>query len=523
MAKRLKPADKQALKEWEALVSSIKEASSINPLESYDDTQRRRRQLEKDPEAWNKYYISMFCTSEPAPFHVEAARRYDRCDRLFEVLAWSRELAKTSRKMMDILRLALQGKIHNVLYVSDSADNAERLLGQVKAQLEGNQRILQDYGEQITLGKWESREFTARCGCNFRALGAGQSPRGAKHKNYRPDCIVLDDIDTDEETRNPERVKQKWKWIERALLPAMSVSGRYRISFLGNIIAPDCIIKRAIERAESLPKGIGFAEIINIRDKDGRSSWPAKNSEEDIDLFLSLVSYASGQAEFFNNPVSEGEIFTELRWGACPPLSQLDCIVAYADPSPSNRRATSKGGRSYKGLFLMGLKNGTCYIYTGYLAQVRNADFAEWFFEIEDWAKRRKAKAVIRFYIENNSLQDPFYEQVLAPMFLEMGKERGYLSITPDTRKKGEKFDRIEGNLEPLNRAGRLVFNIDERDNPHMRRLEEQFTLISPQMTSPADGPDCIEGGYYILNMLGKRFTPGTIALGGRRNNPKRY
>ena len=31
---------------------------------------------------------------------------------------------------------------------------------------------------------------------------------------------------------------------------------------------------------------------------------PEKNSEEDIDLFLSLVSAAAAQKEFFNNPVA---------------------------------------------------------------------------------------------------------------------------------------------------------------------------------------------------------------------------
>ena len=66
----------------------------------------------------------------------------------------------------------------------------------------------------------------------------------------------------------------------------------------------------------------------------------------------------------------------------------------------------------------------------------------------------------------------------------------GFIGIIPDTRAKPEKFDRIEGNLEPLNRLGKLVLNIDEKDNPHMKRLEEQFKLVNRSMKSPADGPD---------------------------------
>jgi hypothetical protein len=51
-----------------------------------------------------------------------------------------------------------------------------------------------------------------------------------------------------------------------------------------------------------------------------------------------------------------------------------------------------------------------------------------------------------------------------------------------------------------LVRTGRLVFNIKEKDNPHMQRLEEQFKLFSPSMKAPADGPDAIEGGVFICN-----------------------
>jgi hypothetical protein len=126
-------------------------------------------------------------------------------------------------------------------------------------------------------------------------------------------------------------------------------------------------------------------------------------------------------------------------------------------------------------------------------------------------------------YIENNTLQDPFYEQVFIPLFAQIGKEKGFLSIVPDTRKKPDKFIRIEGNLEPLNRNGQLIFNIDERDNLNMKRLEEQFLLVNPQLKSPADGPDCIEGGVYILNEKRARLSPDSLYVGRKQSNSKRY
>lgn len=521
MTKRsLRPADRKALAEWEELIKAIRQSSSINPHDTEDECRRRRLKLEADHEAWYKYYCSTYYTSEPAPFHIKNSKRFHASERLYDVKVWSRELAKTGRTMMDVLKACLMGQIRNVLYISNSKDNAVRLLAPIKANLEANQRILQDYGDQQTLGKWEEEEFVTRGGCAFRAIGAGQSPRGTRNENIRPDCVIIDDIDTDEECHNPDRIKKKWKWLEEALIPAMSVSGRYKIVFNGNLIANYCCISEAIEKSKKIQGGIGHYEIVNIRDAEGRSTWVAKNSEEDIDQFLSLISYASGQKEFFNNPLSEGEVFGEMRWGECPPLSDCRSVVVYADPSPSNSRNKAS---SFKAAFIIGESRGVYYIYSGYLDHVTNQAFVRWFYDLRDYAEREGGEAVqVRYFIENNKLQDPFYQQVFLPLFAKAAEDWGYLPLTPDTRAKPEKFDRIEGNLEPLYRAGRLILNIKEKDNPHMTRLVEQFLTLSRAMKAPADGPDCIEGGCFVLNKMITTIGVNSISMGTRQHNRKK-
>ena len=83
--------------------------------------------------------------------------------------------------------------------------------------------------------------------------------------------------------------------------------------------------------------------------------------------------------------------------------------------------------------------------------------------------------------------------------------------------------NRIEGNLEPLIRQSRLVLNADERENPHMKRLEEQFLLLNRQMKSPADGPDCIEGGVWIINQKISTLGEGSYTIGRRHHASKRF
>lgn len=479
---------KQLTKEWELWIEQFLQDVADEPGQTPEARAARIKHLEANPEEWFKYYFPKYCTAPSAPFQQKATKRLLSNPRWYEVRAWSRELAKTARAMFEILYLAMTGEVRNVLVVSNSADNAERLLLPFMLQLERNKRLIADYGEQRNDGAWTTTEFIAKCGCAFRSLGAGQSPRGTRNEEIRPDFILIDDIDTDEECRNPERIKTKWKWVEEALLGTVSISGNRRVLFNGNIIAKNCCIVRARAKADHV-------DVINIRDQNGRSSWPEKNSEADIDYTLSKISTAAAQKEYYNNPIVDGEVFKSVTYAECPPLSKFRRLVAYADPATSN---SDKKGSSLKALVLMGLLEGKFYVVRCYVDSCSNATFTDWFYDLRSWVG--VAKVQVLYYIENNSLQNPFYEQVFKPLFNARGQLLGYIPVRGDDRKKPDKFDRIEGNLEPLNRDGRLILNIREKTNPHMQRLEEQFMSVAPRLPVSVDGVDAVEGAVYMLN-----------------------
>ena len=103
--------------------------------------------------------------------------------------------------MMDVIYLVMTGKKKNILLVSYSSDNAEMLLRPYKNVFEQNERLRNDYGDQVNFGNWKEKKFVLSNGASFRAIGKGESPRGAKNDEARPDVILIDDIDTDEECR----------------------------------------------------------------------------------------------------------------------------------------------------------------------------------------------------------------------------------------------------------------------------------------------------------------------------------
>lgn len=481
--------DKQALSLWDAFRDNLMKATAVDTSETAEMQRTRISKLEANAEDWFKYYFPNYCTSEPAAFHKAATRRWLKNNRWYEVRAWSRELSKSTRAMMEDMYLLLTKQAKYKVLVSHSYDQAVKLFMPYMINLESNLRILHDYGRQRKIGSWNTGDITTRTGFSIVCFGAGQSPRGIRKEEARPDIVDVDDIDNDEIVRNPDRVKELWKWVEQALIPTMSISGNRRIRFNGNIISKYCIITEAIKKAKHV-------DIINIRDNHGKSSWPEKNSEVHIDEVLNEISYMSSQKEYFNNPISEGDTFKEITFAKCPPINQCDAVLVYADPSTSNKDKSN--GASTKCVAIVGRKANKYYLYKCWLDQGSNARFIDWLYASYMYLRDGQVDTK-KIYLENNSLQDPFYEQVLLPLIYKQSKTYGFtLPISPDSRKKPDKFFRIEGTLEPLNRLGMLIFNIAEETVPDMQRMKDQFLSVSTK-SKTMDGPDTVEGAVWIL------------------------
>ena len=225
--------DKQWITRWGGHAKMIMATTEVNANESKKEAGKRKAELEAEPEKWFNYYFPAYAFATPAAFHKEATKRIIENAEWYEVRLWSRELAKSTRTMMEVFYLTLVGHKtiegdlmpkRYVLLISNSLDNACRLLMPYKTNFECNRRIIQDYGKQQTIGKWQESEFITQGGIAFRALGAGQSPRGARNGQARPDILLFDDVDTDADCLNPEIVAKKWRWIEEAAIGTRSVS-----------------------------------------------------------------------------------------------------------------------------------------------------------------------------------------------------------------------------------------------------------------------------------------------------------
>ena len=474
----------QSIKDWDKYVKDLLRATVVDSNETQADKLKRIARLEANDEDWFKYYFPNYYSSEPAGFHKRSTKRVMSNPEYYEVRAWSRELAKSARTMMEFIKLALTKKKRFFIITSASESAAIKLLKPYKINFESNQRIINDYGKQQTFGDWTDNAFNIKAGATFVALGAGQSPRGLRNEEVRPDAIAVDDFDTDEICRNPDRVEQNWNWLEQALFATRSISKPLLIVFCGNIIAEDSCIKRAIKTANKLKSG-AKAEIVNIRDKKGKSTWK-KNTEAMIDRVLSMVSWASAQKEYFNTPITLGKVFKKLHYNKIQPLHKYKFLVAYTDPSYKKNGDT-------KATALIGKYKDQYHVIKMYCANTTVAKMLDWNYQIKAFVGDK----VPVFYI----IEYPWIDDALK-IEIKAANKRHKTTIVPkaDVRKKPDKFFRIEANLEPLNRAGKLIFNQDLQGSEDMETTEGQFLALSPKSKANDDAPDAVEGAKWIID-----------------------
>ena len=507
---------KDALSRWHLHNEDVRQQTTVDYGESKAAQLARIKRARKDYAFFVEYYFPHFAKCRSGKFQINAANKILATKNLKAVFKWARAHAKSTH--MDVfiplwLKCQEKRELNVMVIVGKSQENARTLLSDLQSELQHNQRYINDFGEQYNAGHWAEGSFVTADGCAFFALGRGQSPRGLRYRDQRPDYIVIDDLDDDELCLNSSRVAKLTDWVKEALFGTLD-GGRGRFIMVGNLIGKDSVLARI-----SQTEGVQVSQV-NIYDKDGNVTWSEKWTKEEVQAMEQFMGYRSFQKEYMNNPLVEGAVFKELTYGEVPPLHKFRFVVAYADPSPSNNVSDRKN--STKALTLVGYLNGFFYAIKAFLDRVTNDEFVDWFYAVEDYVAGRTQ---VYYYIENNTLQAPFFDQVFIPLFFKKGIESGrHIGVIPDTRKKPDKFSRIEGNLEPLVRVGQLIFNIKEKDNPHMKRLAEQFQTFNPDMKAPADGPDSVEGGVWINNQKTAALAIGAGSIKGfsARRNSKR-
>ncbi len=488
------------LKRFEQKVKDTKRATPVLLNESAAQKKMRVDKLLGNWELFMQYYFPHYCQSPFAWFHRKIANHILKNERLILANKFARDHAKTTFMQMMAIYMALTDQFDVCVWVSKSGEQAVDMLKPIKIQFEYNERLINDFGNLKSFGDWGDN-FTLKNGKAFRALGTGQSPRGTKEEEKRPDFIVLDDIDDDTEVRNSTRLEEKWQWCMGALFGSFDIAGRKRMIWNNNIIAKDSLMVRACEMAD-------HTITVNILDKEGKPSWAERYTLDDCMYMINKMGTFLSQREYFNNPVIEGKIFKAdwLSFKKFEPLSKYKHLIAYLDPAFS-------GKNDFASLVLLGLKDGEYHVIKVYCDHASIQTIIDWCYDLQAWLEQKKASAI--FYMEEVFMQALFYDY-----FAKTAKEKGFpVPIKGDTRKKPHKDDRIAATSGDWER-GQAFLNEAEKTNHHMINFREQFLLFEMGKNGiKKDGPDAYEGARHLLKALIMSMQPPIV---GQRSAGKR-
>lgn len=494
-------ADKRkAFEQWQEHCRQIQAMTDDTQLARETASQRDRRvsRLQRDYAAFCEYYFPHFLTlrdkttGEPlrivhnAPFHNQAAQRVKATPNLKAVFKWPRGHAKSTHFDIFIpLWLMFQPKrlINFMVVVGKSEDSAMRLLGDIQAELQFNKRIISDFGEQTSLGDWTEGEFTTKQGVHFLACGRGQSPRGLRKREARPDYIVIDDLDDDELCRNERRVRELTDWVKEALFGALDV-GRGRFIMVGNLISKTSVLANICAT-----KGVHVSTVYAV-DDEGNPTWAEKWTREEAQEYADFVGYRAWQKEMMHNPIVEGTVFRQewIRWARRPAWSQFVQFVLYIDPSWKSKKTNdTKAAKLWAKT-----DDGRLWHLRAFVRKASVAEMVRWCYDLYEWSQ--EAGIAIGFFMEASFMQD-----ILLDEFATEGGLRGYqLPITGDRRKKPDKFQRIEA-VSPLWERGFVFYDSAQKDDPDMQAGIEQLLAFEKGMSGNDDAPDADEGAIYML------------------------
>lgn len=219
---------------------------------------------------------------------------------------------------------ALYARSHFILLISDTFMQATSLLDGLKSELEANEMILWMFGdvrgriwssEGLIINAWP--ESGRREVVKILPRGAGMKIRGLRFKQYRPDLVILDDIENDEAVESPEQREKLYNWFFRALLPALA-KDISKIIFIGTLLHRESLLSKAL-RGDGPFSGWYRKRWQGILE-DGTSLWPerftieyltAMRDDPNHPLYMGPIEFSQ---EIQNNPISEKDQIIKPQW-----------------------------------------------------------------------------------------------------------------------------------------------------------------------------------------------------------------
>ena len=428
------------------------------------------------------YYLPHYFSSEPAEFHLELAELVMTHER--GAFAAPREHAKSTTVSFALPIHHICFKLAMFLVIFRESDAVAHInVDDIRQELETNERIREDFGDLVGTRKWSEGQFVTSNGVKVIARGRGGSARGLRHKEHRPDLVIVDDIEDDELVESKLQREKLMRWFKRVVSNLVGPGGK--IFVIGTILHHDSLLVNLLKEQE-----VYVTRLWKAIKENGQPLWPsrwpltrllAKKKEVGARAFATEFQNEAGNEE---DQIFGANVFRRFKDQDIDGL-KLD-LVAAIDPAIGQKVKNDDTA-----IAVIGGHGGNYYILSMRLKKLK----------ITQQVEAIIATARAWPHLQKFGFETIAYQESLKQLVEEAcRKDNLQIPCVAVEDLSTDKLKRI-GTLAPLAEQGRIYFPSASSTfwSTDVEKCLEQFEALGVSGQSHDDGPDVVERAIKLL------------------------
>jgi len=452
-----------------------------------------------------------FLASATPDFHIDVGKLLIDKSKQQLALVLPRDHAKSTLAATAVLYrflFATKERPEFIAWIGEAQDQARDNLNWIANHIYSNPAIHYYFGD-LQGDKWTKDEFTLKNGCRMIGKGTSQRLRGKKQLSTRYTGIILDDFESELNTKTPDSRRQIKEWVTAAVYPAIDFDKDGFLWCNGTIVHYDSFLNGLVKGSQEAEKtGEEYAWDVFTRKalEDGKpiwpSRWPMKKLEERKQFYIDSGTPAKFYQEYMNQAKSpEDQIFSEedINDGIYQGNARFDeeadsWYIQFAD-----------GDKKYINIYIGVDPASTISARSDYSVIMVLGVTAEFdYYVIDYWRKRvlpmecaDEIFKIAKQYspIRRINIETIAYQEMLRDYIMKRSKKEGL--FLPGIEKgiknyNSKKKDRLFEGLQPMFKAGAV----------HLKKQHHEF--IDELIDFPKGSHDDVIDAFYLATQWAK-------------------
>jgi len=223
------------------------------------------------------------------------------------------EAKSTVVSLIFVLWCVVTGRKRFIPLIADAFEQAATLLEAVKAELEANPRLAMDFPEACMPGRvWNVGVAITATNVKLQAFGSGKRMRGLRHGPHRPDLVICDDLENDENVKSPDQRDKLQSWLSKTVLNLGEAGDTMDVILVGTVLHYDSVLSRLL--ANKLWRSRKFQAVLE---------WPHRMDLWDRWEEVLLADGEEAALDYYRDRAQAMDEGAVVSWPSARPIYKL--------------------------------------------------------------------------------------------------------------------------------------------------------------------------------------------------------